>query len=328
MYNGDNQFRIVKMSYLKTAREAIIEQSEALKSLANTIPHDFVSLVNYILKLEGRVIMIGMGKSSHIAKKIAASLASTGTPAFFIHPGEASHGDLGMITEKDMVIMLSNSGETKELFDTINYCKRYNIKIAAITMQENSTLAQNSDFILKLPSQKETSSISAPTTSALMSLSLGDAIVTALHDAKGFSKEDFKRFHPGGKIGANLLRVYDIMRSGEKLPIVSVDSEFTDVIVTMTEKCLGCALVRDSQNKMLGIITDGDLRRNIKNDLSSISVMNIMSKRPTSINANMLAAEALNIMNTKSITVLPVLEEDKKILGIIHIHDILKAGVG
>lgn len=316
------------MSYIKTAREAIIEQSEALKCLANEIPHDFLELINYILRLEGRVIMIGMGKSSYIAKKIAASLASTGTPAFFIHPGEASHGDLGMITEKDMVIMLSNSGETKELFDTINYCKRYNIKIAAITMQENSTLAQNSDFILKLPSQKETSSIAAPTTSALMSLSLGDAIVTALHDAKGFSKEDFKRFHPGGKIGANLLRVYDIMRSGEKLPVVSADHEFTDVILTMTEKCLGCALVRDSQNKMLGIITDGDLRRNIKNDLSSISVIDIMSKKPTSIGANMLAAEALNIMNTKSITVLPVLEDNEKILGIIHIHDILKAGVG
>lgn len=316
------------MSYLKTAREAIIDQSEALKALADSIPHDFLALINYIMKLEGRVIMIGMGKSSYIAKKIAASLASTGTPAFFIHPGEASHGDLGMITEKDMVIMLSNSGETKELFDTINYCKRYNIKIAAITMKENSTLAQNSDFILKLPSQKETSSIAAPTTSALMSLSLGDAIVTALHDAKGFSKEDFKRFHPGGKIGANLLRVSDIMRSGEKLPIVSEYSEFTEVIITMTEKCLGCALVRDSQNKMLGIITDGDLRRNIKNDLSNISVIDIMSKRPTSVGANMLAAEALNIMNTKSITVLPVLEDDKKILGIIHIHDILKAGVG
>lgn len=316
------------MSYLRAAREAIIEQSEALKCLANAIPNDFLDLIDYILKLDGRVIMIGMGKSSYIAKKIAASLASTGTPTFFIHPGEASHGDLGMITEKDMVIMLSNSGETKELFDTINYCKRYNIKIAAITMQENSTLAQNSDFVLKLPSQKETSSIAAPTTSALMSLSLGDAIVTALHDAKGFSKEDFKLFHPGGKIGANLLRVSDIMRSGKKLPVVSVDNEFTDVIVTMTEKCLGCTLVRDSQNHMLGIITDGDLRRSIKNDLGSIAAIDIMSTKPISVNSNMLATEALNIMNIKSITVLPVLEDNKKILGIIHIHDILKAGVG
>lgn len=315
------------MPHLKTAKEAIIEQSEALKILANDLPKDFSNLIDYILKLDGRVIMIGMGKSSYIAKKVAASLASTGTPAFFIHPGEASHGDLGMITENDMVIMLSNSGETKELFDTVNYCKRYNIKIAAITMQESSTLAQNSDFLLKLPSQKETSSIAAPTTSALMSLSLGDAIVTALHDAKGFSKEDFKLFHPGGKIGANLLKVSDIMRSGDKLPIVDINDEFKSVIVTMTEKCLGCAIVGDTQNQMLGIITDGDLRRNIKNDLGNISTGDIMTTKPTSVNTNMLATEALNIMNSKSITALPVIEDDK-ILGIIHIHDILKAGVG
>ena len=315
------------MSHLKTAKEAIIEQSEALKILANYIPKDFSNLIDYIMKLEGRVILIGMGKSSYIAKKIAASLASTGTPAFFIHPGEASHGDLGMITEDDMVIMLSNSGETKELFDTVNYCKRYNIKIAAITMKENSTLAQNSDFLLKLPSQKETSSIAAPTTSALMSLSLGDAIVTSLHDAKGFSKEDFKLFHPGGKIGANLLKVADIMRSGDKLPIVGINDEFKSVILTMTEKCLGCAIVGDSQNQMLGIITDGDLRRTIKNDLGNISTGDIMTTKPTSVNTNMLATEALNIMNSKSITALPVIENNK-ILGIIHIHDILKAGVG
>ncbi len=315
------------MSHLKTAKEAIIEQSEALKILANDIPKDFSNLIDYIMKLEGRVILIGMGKSSYIAKKIAASLASTGTPAFFIHPGEASHGDLGMITEDDMVIMLSNSGETKELFDTVNYCKRYNIKIAAITMKENSTLAQNSDFLLKLPSQKETSSIAAPTTSALMSLSLGDAIVTSLHDAKGFSKEDFKLFHPGGKIGANLLKVADIMRSGDKLPIVGINDEFKSVILTMTEKCLGCAIVGDSQNQMLGIITDGDLRRTIKNDLGNISTGDIMTTKPTSVNTNMLATEALNIMNSKSITALPVIENNK-ILGIIHIHDILKAGVG
>jgi arabinose-5-phosphate isomerase len=315
------------MFHLKKAKKAIIEQSEALKVLANNIPKDFLNLINYILKLEGRVILIGMGKSSYIAKKIAASLASTGTPAFFIHPGEASHGDLGMITEDDMVIMLSNSGETKELFDTVNYCKRYDIKIASITMKENSTLAQNSDFLLKLPSQKETSSIAAPTTSALMSLSLGDAIVTSLHDAKGFSKEDFKQFHPGGKIGVNLLKVLDIMRSGDELPIVGINDEFKSVILTMTEKCLGCAIVGDSQNQILGIITDGDLRRTIKNDLGNLLTGDIMTTEPTSADTNMLATEALNIMHSKSITALPVIENNK-ILGIIHIHDILKVKVG
>ncbi len=315
------------MTHLKTAENAIIEQSNSLNTLAKQLPKDFTNLIDYILKLNGRVIMIGMGKSSYIAKKIAASLASTGTPAFFIHPGEASHGDLGMITENDMIIMLSNSGETKELFDTVNYCKRYNIKIAAITMKEDSTLARNSDFLLKLPTQKETSSIAAPTTSALMSLSLGDAIVTALHDAKGFSKEDFKLFHPGGKIGANLLKVSDIMRSGDKLPIVSPDESFTKVIITMTEKCLGCAVVIDNENNMLGIVTDGDLRRHIKDDLANILAKNVMTPDPKSININMLASEALYILNEKSITALPVVEHDK-IKGIIHIHDILKAGVG
>ena len=315
------------MHHLITAKEAIIEQSKALIALANNLPKDLSILIDYILKLDGRVIMIGMGKSSYIAKKIAASLASTGTPAFFIHPGEASHGDIGMITENDMVIMLSNSGETKELFDTVNYCKRFNIKIAAITMKETSTLAQNSDFLLKLPNQKETSSISAPTTSSLMSLSLGDAIVTSLHDARGFSKEDFKLFHPGGKIGANLLKVHDIMRSGDKIPLVSIDDEFTNVIVIMTEKCLGCAIVSDSQKQLIGIITDGDLRHNIKNDLRNISAGDVMTIDPISATPNMLATKALSIMNTKSITALPVIENDK-ILGIVHIHDILKAGVG
>ncbi len=315
------------MTHLDTAKNVIAMQASALQVLADELPQDFSKLIDYILKLQGRVIMIGMGKSSYMAKKIAASLASTGTPSFFIHPAEASHGDLGMITDNDMVIMLSNSGETKELFDTLNYCKRYNIKIAAITMKEKSTLASNSDFLLKLPTQKETSSIAAPTTSALMSLSLGDALVTALHDAKGFSKEDFKLLHPGGKIGANLLKVSDIMRDGDELPLASPDEEFTNVLITITEKCLGCAVVIDKENNIHGIITDGDLRRNIKDDLSKLSAKDVMTINPTSVKLNMLATEALCIMNKKSITALPVIE-DNKIKGIIHIHDILKAGVG
>ena len=190
------------MNHLNMATKVIEEQSKALQLLSVNIPQDFTKLIDQILKLKGRVVLIGMGKSGHIAKKIAASLASTGTPAFFIHPAEASHGDLGMITRADLVIMLSNSGETKELFDTIDYCKRYNIKIAAMTMQEGSTLATNSDYILKVPQMKESSVISAPTTSALMMLSLGDAIVTTLHEARGFTKDDFKLLHPGGKLGA------------------------------------------------------------------------------------------------------------------------------
>ena len=315
------------MKHVDIAKSVINGQSQALQVLAQNIPADFLRLVDAILTLQGRLILVGMGKSGYIARKIAASLASTGTPAFYIHPGEASHGDLGMITEADLVIMLSNSGETKELFDTINYCKRYHIPIAAITMKENSTLGKNSDFLLKLPQQKESSDISAPTTSTLMTLSLGDSLVTVLHEARGFSKEDFKLFHPGGKIGANLLKVKDIMRSGDKMPFILPELPFTDAIVIITEKCLGCAVVVDQENKIMGIITDGDLRRHIKDDLNKITAQEVMTEAPESIQGGILATEALFIMNKKSITTLPVANE-QKLIGVIHIHDILKAGVG
>ena len=315
------------MTHLKIAKNVINDQSNALRLLADNVPLDFPALVNHILKLKGRVILVGMGKSGYIAKKIAASLASTGTPAFFIHPSEASHGDLGMITNIDLIIMLSNSGETKELFDTVNYCKRYNIPIAAITMNKKSTLANNSNFLLTLPMQKESSALSAPTTSALMTLSLGDALVTALHEAKGFTKDDFKLFHPGGKIGANLLKVNDVMRSGDKLPIIKANDTFIDTIVIMTEKCLGCAVILDDDDNVAGIVTDGDLRRHIKDELTTLRAENIMTPMPQSIRSEVLATEALFIMNDKSITVLPVID-NKKLVGVIHIHDILKAGIG
>ncbi|GAB4165735.1 MAG: KpsF/GutQ family sugar-phosphate isomerase [Rickettsiaceae bacterium] len=315
------------MNYTDVAKKSIKGQSKALLALADQLPEDFTPLVEYILKLRGRVILVGMGKSGYIAKKIAASLASTGTPAFYIHPGEASHGDLGMITEDDMVIMLSNSGETRELFDTINYCKRFNIKIAAITMRENSTLARNSDFLLKLPTQNETSaSIAAPTTSAVMTLSIGDALVTVLHEAKGFTSEDFKLFHPGGKIGSNLLKVTDLMHKGDEVPIVTEDTKFTDVIVTITKKRLGCAIVLSKGDRLVGIITDGDLRRHIEDTLENKCAKDVMTKNPSAIDPNALASEALFIMNRHSITILPV-TQDNKLIGAIHIHDILKAGV-
>ena len=314
------------MKHIDIAKSVINNQSIALQVLMEHIPVDFPKLVEAILQLKGRVILVGMGKSGYIAKKIAASLASTGTPSFFIHPGEASHGDLGMITESDLVIMLSNSGETKELFDTVNYCKRYHILIAAITMKEASTLGKNSDYLLLLPTQKESSDIAAPTTSALMTLSLGDALVTALHEARGFTKEDFKLFHPGGKIGANLLKVKDIMRSGDETPIVSPELAFTEAIVIMTEKCLGCVIVTDKNHKILGIVTDGDLRRHLKDDLNHLTAKDVMTVAPQSVSRDILATEALCIMNEKAITVLPVAYE-QKLIGVIHLHDILKAGV-
>ncbi len=314
------------MNYVTLAKDSILDQSKALHVLAHDIPHDFSDLVEYILKFKGRVVLMGMGKSGYIAKKIAASLASTGTPAFYIHPGEASHGDLGMITEIDMVIMLSNSGETKELFDTINYCKRFNIKIAAITMNGNSTLGKSSDFLLKLPTQSETSSISAPTTSSLMTLSIGDALVTTLHQSKGFTKEDFKIFHPGGKIGTNLLKVSDVMKGEGDLPIVQESTKFTEVLITMNEKCLGCAIVLNKDDGIIGIITDGDLRRHINESLGSKRAKDVMTSNPRTIADNALATEAISIMNQKSITVLPVTRENQ-LVGVVHIHDILRHGV-
>jgi arabinose-5-phosphate isomerase len=314
------------MNFHNNAQRVINEEANALKTLESQIPKDFSEVVNVILKITGRVIMIGIGKSGYIARKIASSLASTGTPAFYIHPSEASHGDLGMITKSDIVLMLSNSGETKELFDTINYCKRFSIKMVAMTMNPDSTLAKNSDFLLTIPVIKEASLLSAPTTSALMMLALGDAITISLHEAKGFSKDNFFIFHPGGKIGANLLKIKDLMFVGNNLPLVKLDDSFANIILLITQKSLGCAAVVDDDQNLLGIITDGDLRRNINKDLTRMKAEDIMTKTPKSVNQNILATEALFIMNDKSITALPV-TENNKIIGIIHIHEIIRAGI-
>lgn len=321
----------IRSNYLSIAKDSIGQQASALTKLANEITNEFEDLINDILNLKGRVILTGMGKSGYIAQKISASLASTGTPSFFIHPAEASHGDLGMITANDMVIMLSNSGETKELFDMINYCKSINIKIAAITMNHESTLALSSDFPLFLPNFKETSSsVAAPTTSALMSLSLGDAIVTSLIEAKKFTKEQFKIFHPGGKIGTSLLKVSDVMHKEKEIPIVSTEDSFANVILTMTQKRLGSTLVVNNADKKLqGIITDGDIRRHIDDNegLKSLKAKDLMSESANIISQGKFASDALKIMNQFSITILPVLENDK-IVGVLHIHDILKHGIG
>ena len=314
------------MNHLNVAKRVILEQSDALYKLANNLNSDFNKIVDYIASFKGRIILTGIGKSGYIAHKIAASFSSTGTAAYYVHPSEASHGDLGMITENDAVIMLSNSGETKELLTIINYCKRFSIKIIGITMKANSSLASNSDFLLLMPEIKEASSIAAPTTSAVMMLSLGDAITIAVQEAKGFSKDDFYLYHPGGKIGASLLRVKDLMHTNDKLPIVYEDTPFAETIITMTKKSLGCATVVDKNLKLIGIITDGDLRRHINDQLTIKYARDIMSANPQYIFASQLATEALLIMNSKSITVMPVTELGI-LTGIVHIHDLLRAGV-
>ena len=314
------------MNSSMTAKRVINEEANALKILESELPKDFSAVVDSILRITGRVIIVGIGKSGYIARKLASSLASTGTPAFYIHPSEASHGDLGMITKSDIVLMLSNSGETKELIDTINYCKRFSIKMVAMTMNPDSNLAKNSDFVLTIPTIKEASLLSAPTTSALMMLALGDAITISLHEAKGFSKDDFLTFHPGGKIGANLIKIKDLMFVGNDLPLVKPDDSFANIILIMTKKSLGCAAVVDYNQNLLGIITDGDLRRNIDKNLTTMKATDIMTTSPKSVSQNILVSEALFIMNDKSITALPV-TENNKIIGIIHIHDIIRAGI-
>ncbi|NRB10762.1 MAG: KpsF/GutQ family sugar-phosphate isomerase [Rickettsiaceae bacterium] len=315
------------MNYQEIASKVILKESDALQKLATNIPADFSKVIDHILRIKGRVICIGMGKSGHIAKKIAASLASTGTPAFFIHPGEASHGDLGMITKSDIVLMLSNSGETKELSDTINYCKRYDIPIVAMTMNNNSTLAVNSTYLLSIPASTEASIVAAPTTSTLMCLALGDALMVALHESKGFLQDDFKEFHPGGKIGKNLVKIHELMYNGDKLPLVKQHNLFSEVIIIITEKSLGCAIVIDDNNKLIGIVTDGDVRRHINDDLNKIKAIDVMTKNPVAITKEKLATEALHIMNNKAITALPVINDINEVIGIIHIHDILRNGI-
>jgi len=309
------------------AKRVILEESIALNKLSENLSEDFSKIVDYIVDFKGRVILTGIGKSGYIAHKIAASFSSTGTASFYLHPAEASHGDLGMITEHDLVIMLSNSGETKELFDIINYCKRFAIKIVAMTMQANSNIATNSDFLLVIPILKEASLIAAPTTSALMMLALGDALTIAVQERKGFSSEDFHVYHPGGKIGANLLKVKDLMRINNQIPILYEDTPFADTVLIMTQKSLGCAIVVNDDLNLIGIITDGDLRRHI-NDFNSLKyAKDLMTINPKYILESQLAKEALFIMNSKSITSIPVVE-DRKVIGIIHIHDLLRVGIG
>ncbi len=315
-----------KNNHLDVIKKVLSDEIKGLELLQQNPPIVLNDIVELITKLEGRLIISGIGKSGHIAKKIAASFSSTGTAALYIHPSEASHGDLGMITEKDLVLLLSNSGETQELFDTINYCKRFSIPIIAMTMKPDSTLAKASDYPIIIPKVNEASIVDAPTTSAIMMLALGDAMMVAVHEAKGFTKELFKLYHPGGKIGKNLLKVSDLMHVKEKLPLIYAEAPMSEVLLVMTGKGFGCAVVVDKEGNLLGLITDGDLRRHMSDDLISLSVNDIMTPAPRTVTSSSFALEALAIMNTISITSLVVVD-DKKPIGIIHIHDLLRSGI-
>lgn len=311
---------------LDTARSVIAREVEGLQAVSSALDDSFLALVDQIAALKGRVIISGMGKSGHIGRKIAATMASTGTPAMFVHPSEASHGDLGMITADDLVLCLSNSGETHELRDIIAYTKRFAIPLVALVRRESSVLVQAADIAVVLPAVPEASPVGAPTTSTTMMLAYGDALAMALLEKKGFSQDDFGVFHPGGKLGAQFIHVAQLMHGAEELPLVAVDTPMQQALLTMTAKRFGCAGVVAADGTLAGIITDGDLRRHMDAALMEKKAAEVMTKNPVTITPHTLAAEALGIMNGKTITTLFVVEAGKPV-GILHIHDCLRAGV-
>lgn len=317
------------LSDLAEARRVLYLEAAAISQLAQNLDETFEKALDLLVKTKGRVILAGIGKSGHIAHKIASTLSSTGTPAFFIHPSEASHGDLGMITQEDTLIILSYSGDTAELSDIISYAKRFAVSLIAITRKRESLLAQAADYTLLLPSSPEACPMGlAPTTSTTLMLALGDALAVALLRRKEFSEKDFKKFHPGGRLGKKLLYVSDLMRPYDALPLVTPDTLMSDALVEMTAKSFGCIGVLGDRKKLIGIITDGDLRRHMSPFLLSQKVEEIMTKSPQTIFASSLAVEAAGLMNRKAITNLFVLEQTtEQLVGLLRLHDCLSAGL-
>lgn len=312
---------------LLSARRTIEKEIDALKVLENEISDSLSAALDLMQNTKGRVIVTGMGKSGHIGSKIAATLASTGTPSFFVHPGEASHGDLGMLTEEDVVIAISNSGETKELSDIILYCKRYGIPLIAITKNPQSALGKAGDIVLKLPDNGEACPLGlAPTSSTTATLVLGDILAIALLERKGFTKTDFRQRHPGGKLGAFLQKVADLMHKGDEIPLIPDTASMQEALLTMTSKMLGCVGIINSSGCLEGIITDGDLRRCMSADIFNKKASEIMTRNPKTVDGDLLVAEALKMMNENHITQLFVLK-DQKPIGILHMHDCLRIGV-
>ncbi|MEJ0062106.1 MAG: KpsF/GutQ family sugar-phosphate isomerase [Alphaproteobacteria bacterium] len=303
-------------------------EAEALRALGAALDGNFSLAARKIADAKGRVVVSGMGKSGHIARKIAATFSSTGTPALFVHPAEASHGDLGMVTHKDIVIALSNSGETNELSDLIAYTSRFDMTLIAITSGAGSALAEAADVVLLLPNVPEVCPMGlAPTTSTTMMLALGDALAIAVLEQNGFTADDYRNVHPGGKLGSKLKRVADLMHGADELPLAPPDAMMADVLMIMTEKSFGCAGIVDEDGKLLGIVTDGDLRRHMGSELLTQPVGEVMTRNPMTIEGRALAAEALNILNAKRRTQLFVVDAGNKPVGLIHIHDLLRAGI-
>jgi len=317
--------------FIASALRSLETEREGMAALAATIGDglgaSFVAAVDAIREVRGRLIVTGMGKSGHIARKIAATLASTGTPAFFVHAADASHGDLGMITSDDAMLVLSWSGETGELRSVIDYSRRFGITLIAVTVSAHSTLGKAADIVLALPPAREACPHNlTPTTSTLMQLALGDALAIALLESRGFTAVDFGVFHPGGKLGAALKSIRDVMHPGAAVPLIARGAPMSEAIVEMSAKGFGCVAVIDTDGKLAGVVTDGDLRRHMRDDLLRAPVDEVMTASPKTVRPDQLASEALQLLNASKITALIVVE-NKRPVGIVHFHDLLRAGV-
>ena len=311
---------------VEAGRRTLALESAALSQMAGALGEDFARAVDLIAALKGRLICTGMGKSGHVAGKIAATLASTGQPASFVHPGEASHGDLGMIGQEDAVLALSKTGETRELADIIAYTRRFDIPLIAITADVKSALGSAADIVLQIPDAAEAvEAFNAPTTSTTLQIAMGDALAVALIERRGFGAQDFRLFHPGGKLGAALRTVRELMHPRADTPLVKLDAPMSEALITMTEKRFGCVGVVGSDDTLLGVITDGDLRRHM-DGLMGHKAGEVMTKHPLTVAPTLLAGQALSLMNDRRITVLFVTEDDRPV-GILHIHDLLRQGV-
>jgi len=338
---GRDPIAILYVSVMAEAKLSSIEITSALRTLdaegdgilavataiRGALGRSFVAAVEVIRTAKGRIIVTGMGKSGHIGRKLASTFASTGTPAFFVHPGEASHGDLGMITADDAIMALSWSGETVELKALIDHSRRFRVGLIAMTANRMSTLGKAADIVLELPQVREACPHNlAPTTSSLMQLALGDALAIALLESRGFTARDFGDLHPGGRLGAMLKFVRDIMHTGVAVPLVGVGTTMSEAVVEMSAKSFGCVGITDDGGRLVGIITDGDLRRHMRADLLDARVEDIMTRIPKTVRPDQLASEVLELVNTWKITVAIVVEDERPV-GIVHTHDLLRAGL-
>ena len=323
----ENDISAQSIADINSAVRTVNMEIDTIEKLRDNLDSNLTQALNLMQNAKGRIIITGMGKSGHIGKKIAASLASTGTPSFFVHPAEASHGDLGMITEDDVVLAISNSGESKELVDILNYCKRFGIPLIAITKNPESSLGKAGDIVLKLPNNGEACPLGlAPTSSTTATLVLGDIITTCMIERKGFTKSDFNDRHPGGKLGSILQRVSDLMHVGEDMPLLDERADMQSVLLEMTSKRLGCVGFVNSEGLLTGMLTDGDLRRWLSPQILEKHAYELMTKNPKTVSKDIMASEAMKIMHDKKITNMFVVENSVPV-GVIHIHDLLNNGV-